>query len=122
MAEQVAVTLRLFDPDDEVDDGYAAFAAGLRRQAGDVVSHHRPPPLAKADPESIILALGSAGVLTAAVEFFRSWLSRDRRRSISMSWHEDGRLHSVEITGDGLDDDAIGGIVDSLARRLDDTD
>ena len=38
-----------------------------------------------------------------------------------MSWHEDGRLHSAEITGDGLDDEAIGGIVDSLARRLDDT-
>lgn len=120
MSGHVEVRLHVVDPDDEVDD-HADFAAGLRRHVGDAVTHHRPPPLAKADPESIILALGSAGVLTAAVEFVRSWLSRDRRRSISMSWHEDGRLHSVEITGDGLDDEAIGEIVDSLTRRLDET-
>lgn len=118
MAGKIEVTLNVFDL---VDDDHDRFVAELRQHVGDALSHYKPPLMAKADPESIILALGSAGVLTAAVEFFRSWLSRDRRRSIRMSWFEDGSLQSVEITGNDLDDDSIGDIVDSLARRLDET-
>ncbi|HEX6421057.1 MAG TPA: hypothetical protein VFZ77_21315 [Acidimicrobiales bacterium] len=119
MAATAEVRVYADDPDDDLDD----LVAGLRRCAGDdAVTHHQSPRLAKADTvESIVLALGSAGVLTAAVEVVRSWLGRDRRRSVAMSWHEDGGLESVTISGDNLDDQSVGAIVDALAKRLDET-
>lgn len=119
MAGPVEVRVEADDPDGDLDD----LVAGLRRSAGDDAVAYRPPRLAKADTvESIVLAMGSAGVLTAAVEVVRSWLGRDRRRSVAMSWHGDGGLESVTISGDNLHDESVRAIVDALAKRLDDGD
>jgi hypothetical protein len=52
--------------------------------------------------EAIILALGSAGAITAAVEALRLWLARDRRRSVQLSWTVGGHHREVVLAADKL--------------------
>lgn len=55
------------------------------------------------DASSIILALGSAGVVTAAVQVFMAWLKRDKKRSLSIKTTK----QSIEINGDNLSEEVL---------------
>jgi hypothetical protein len=52
--------------------------------------------------EAIILALGSAGAITAAVEALRLWLARDRGRRVQLSWTVGGQQGEVVLAADKL--------------------
>jgi hypothetical protein len=52
--------------------------------------------------EAIILALGSAGAITAAVEALRLWLMRDRGRRVQLSWTVQGERREVELAADRM--------------------
>jgi hypothetical protein len=65
-----------------------------------------------------VLSLGSAGAFTATVELVKSWLSRDRSRSVRLSWSETGEVREVELKGSDLDDASFDEIVRSAAQRL----
>lgn len=67
---------------------------------------------------SIILSLVSAGVLTTAVEFFKSWIGRDRSRSVKVTWSEHGQLTSIELAGHELDGASFEEIALWLRERL----
>ena len=55
----------------------------------------------------IILALGSAGAITAAVEAFKAWLNRDRSRHVVLSWADGDDEHRIELVGDRLSEDSV---------------
>jgi hypothetical protein len=58
--------------------------------------------VAKVGVETLILALGSAGAITAAVEALRLWLARDRGRRVQLSWTVGGERHEVELAADRM--------------------
>jgi len=108
-----------FDPDDDrwrgaVRDlwsGLDAEVGGLRRERERVEG-------TKGAVDTVILALGSAGAFTAAVEFLRAWLSRDRSRRLDVSWEADGRTERVTVTGEAIDNAAVDRIAEAVAARI----
>jgi hypothetical protein len=56
----------------------------------------------KVGVEAVILALGSAGAITAAVEALRLWLARDRGRQVRLSWSVGGQQGEVVLAADNL--------------------
>jgi hypothetical protein len=104
MAEQVELKIEpssdRFDPlDDRWLEQVDGFAGELDQELGGVERERRPVDGGKGfDLASIVLSLGSAGAFTATVELVKSWLSRDRSRSVRLSWSETARS-AVELKG-----------------------
>ena len=97
-----------FRPDDDrwlrqVSD----FVRELSRSEVEVIRSTRVVPGAKGSVESILMAVGSAGALTAAVEVFKAWLGRDPTRSIKLEFQHDGSVQSVELSGKGVNDGSL---------------
>jgi hypothetical protein len=124
MAEQVELKIEpssdRFDPlDDRWLEQVDGFADELDQELGGVERERRPVDGGKGfDLASIVLSLGSAGAFTATVELVKSWLSRDRSRSVRLSWSETGEVREVELKGSDLDDASFDEIVRSAAQRL----
>ena len=78
----------------------------LRRELRDETQE--PPPAAgnrgAAEISDVIVALGSAGAMTAAVEVFKSWINaRPGRRQVKVSVEEAGApTRTVTVEADGL--------------------
>jgi hypothetical protein len=88
-----------FDPN---DPGWRAQLVALRKSLrdadiDDVRREERPAPGHKAGFESILIALGTSGAITAAVEVFRSWLSRDRHRRVELTFKDGDREVTVAV-------------------------
>jgi hypothetical protein len=108
-----------FDPDDDrwraqVSDLYA----GLDREIGGVRREPTRVEGTKGTVDTVILALGSAGAFTAAVEFIKAWLTRDRSRRLDVSWDVEGRTERVTVSGEAIDNAAIGRIAEAVAGRI----
>lgn len=74
-------------------------------------------PGSKGTAETIIIALGSAGVISAMVECFRLWISRDRSRYIAVTWIRDGAEETIVIDADAMSGAAMDRLVAALAQR-----
>lgn len=74
----------------------------LQRGAGDVRKEVVPQQGRKGGAEAVILALGSAGAITAAAEMFKAWLARDRGRGLKLTIKRGGETEEFEITGEGM--------------------
>jgi hypothetical protein len=108
-----------FDPaDDRWHTQVSDLYAGLDGEVGGVRRETERVPGAKGSVDTVILALGSAGAFTAAVEFLRAWLSRDRSRRLDVSWDVDGRTERVTVSGDAVDTKAIDRIAEAVAVRI----
>ena len=124
MGEQVELRLEpsseRFDAlDDRWLDQVTTLVTELDREVGGIEQRRRPVQGGKgAEIASIIVSLGSAGVFAAAVDVVRSWLVRDRTRSLKVSWSEDGALREVEVRGGDLDGSSLDDIVRSVTERL----
>jgi hypothetical protein len=106
-----------FDPlDERWLAQMAQLTADLRREVGTVNRVSKPQPGVKGDLGSIVMALGSAGAFTAAVEVIKAFVARDQGRAVRLSWHQDGRLESLEVSGTGVDDDLMDRVVGALDR------
>jgi hypothetical protein len=83
--------------------------AGLRDALSRAVEgyHAEAAPAGTTGLEAIILALGSAGAITAAVEAFKAWLSRDRSRHVVLSWADGDEEHRIELVGDRLSEESV---------------
>jgi hypothetical protein len=107
---------------DSLDDRWLTqvreFTTELQREVGGVTRHTEAVPGAKGGIDTIILALGSAGALTAAVEMFKAWLRRDDTRALKVSFSTGGQVQSVEITGEEVDDESVDAIMDAVRNRL----
>jgi hypothetical protein len=88
--------------DDRWRDQVATLYTDLHAQVGTVIRSNRVEG-AKGAIDQLIIALGSAGAFTAAVECLRAWLGRDRDRRIDVRWDEHGLQRSVTLTGEDVD-------------------
>ena len=124
MADHVELRLEpLTDRFDALDDRWLeqvdGFVDELDEEVGGVDRDRQATPGGKGfDLANIVLTLGSAGAFTATVEVIKSWLSRDRSRSVRMSWSETGKVQELELKGSDLDEAAFDEIVRSAAQRL----
>lgn len=92
-----------YDPD---DDRWQDQVATLYSELGahvETVRRGRPVAGAKGAADQLIIALGTAGAFSAAVNCFRAWLGRDRGRRIDLRWDEQGVARSVTLTGENVD-------------------
>lgn len=110
-----------FDPaDDRWLDQVTGLVTELRREVGDVSTSGAPVAGAKGAVDSIVLSLASAGSLATMVELVKSWLSRDRTRSLKVTWGSGSDLQAVELSGAGLDDAAFDELLRAVSKRVTD--
>jgi hypothetical protein len=96
-----------YDPD---DDGWRDQVATLYAELDDsvdTVRHGGPVAGAKGAVDQLVIAMGSAGVFTAAVECLRAWLGRDKDRRIDLRWTQGGQERSVILTGEAVDAETL---------------
>jgi hypothetical protein len=103
--------------DDRWRDQVVDLVTELRQQV-DVTGRGVPVPGSKGTLDELVVALGSAGAFTAAVECLRAWLSRDRSRRIDVRWDENGEQRYVTLTGDAIDVESVREISRAAARRI----
>jgi hypothetical protein len=120
-----AVELRLEPVSDRFDasddrwlDQVAGFVTELQDGVGGVERQREPVEGTKGALDSILLSLTSAGALTAAVELLKAWLSRDRSRSVKVSWAADGSVQQLELAGSQVDSAAFDQIVSAVTKQL----
>jgi hypothetical protein len=113
-----AVSDRFDASDDRWLDQVAALISDLHAEVGTVSRQRAPAEGSKGALDSIILSLTSAGALTASVELLKSWLARDRSRSVKVTWSADGALQELELSGTGVDDAAFEQVVQAVAKQL----
>jgi hypothetical protein len=92
-------------------------APSVRRVHDSALDDH-----AKGALESILVALGSAGVIGGVFDVLKAWVARDRSRTVKVSWYEDGVLKDVELSGSGLDDEVVDLALQALTRLLAEVD
>lgn len=93
-----------FDPEDDrwfaqTNELYAA----LRAEVSGVRTEVTPVPGTKGVVEAIILALGSAGAFSAAVDCFRAWLARDKSRRIVLTVRQGDHDERIMIEAGKVD-------------------
>lgn len=112
------VSGRFDEQDDLWLDQVRAFVVELRDAADDLSMVGETRPGTKGVLGSIVVSLASAGSLAALVELAKSWLGRDRARSLKVSWSADGDIQSLELSGAGLDDAAFDELTQALTERM----
>ncbi|WP_406358585.1 hypothetical protein [Streptomyces sp. NBC_00658] len=119
---EVAITPRTdrFDAEDERWlSQIADLVTTLREEVGVVSQGRIPEPGTKGASSQLILALSSAGVLTAAVNCFRAWLKRDKARTLTVTWSDDsGTEQTVTVTGDSIDQASFQALAEGIGNRL----
>jgi hypothetical protein len=107
-----------YDPD---DDRWSAqlveLFSDLRHEAGGVRREAAAQAGQKGAAETIILALASAGSVTAAVQCLRDWLTRDRTRVVEISYAVDGREERIILRGTHVDDATARQLTDVMLSR-----
>lgn len=107
-----------YDPDDDRwRDQVATLYADLHAHV-DTVRRGYPVEGAKGAIDQVIIALGSAGAFSAAVDCLRAWLGRDRDRRIDVSWDENGVERHVTLTGETVDAETIQEIAKAAIGRV----
>ncbi|MFE4599849.1 hypothetical protein ACFRKE_03250 [Kitasatospora indigofera] len=100
-------------------DQVATLHAALRENAGTVFVRGVPEPGWKGDVDTVLLALGSSGALTAAVACFRAWLARDKTRTLTVTWiDESGDERSVHVSGNNVDQASFQALAEGIRRRI----
>ena len=102
MEIQIEALSETFDPNDEKWMKQANSLYTSLTQVGDVRRESEAEEGKKGGPAAIILALGSAGVISGAVQMFRNWLARDRNRSIRLTVTRNGKTESISLSGEGI--------------------
>ena len=92
--------------------------AELRREAGRVRREMSAQAGTKGAVETIVLALASAGSITAAVQCLQSWLTRDRTRMVEIIYTVAGHEEKIVLRGTDLDDAAAKKFTDIAIARL----
>lgn len=119
---QVPVVLRVAPAEDEwggKTDKWRSDAHELKQvldvHLGEAVRPPTPNERHKGiDVLAVIVALGSSGALTAAVEAFRVWLGRKPdRRKLVVTYEVDGRENSLTVDAENVDSGDLAAVVAS---------
>lgn len=90
----------------------------LKREVGTVEVVSQPVPGQKGGAEAIILALGTAGVFSSAVEALRQWLGRERTRSLTITMDDGtGSTRRFTVRGSELDRNSFRDLADAAIRQ-----
>lgn len=82
--------------------GTSLASVGTVTRAGDAAEG------SKGTLDTLIIALGSSGAITAAVEIFKSWLSRDRSRRLTLTIDSGaGRPTKIDVDGTSTSDKTV---------------
>jgi hypothetical protein len=112
-----------YDPsDDRWMEQVGELYDGLQSEAGDVRKEVTAQEGQKGGFESVIMALGSAGALTAAVDVFRAWLARDRTRTVKLSIKVNDQIQEFEFSGSGMNKEQLNSFVEIAMNKLRKTD
>jgi hypothetical protein len=113
-------TSEKYDADDERwRDQVADLVADLRAETDAVSREWTPVPGTKGGIDELVLALGSAGVFTTAVEVLRAWLSRDQTRAVELSYTDrDGHEQRLSVTATHADDSALAPVIAAVAQQI----
>jgi hypothetical protein len=76
--------------------------SSLEANAGEVRKEVTPVPGQKGGVVEIIIALGSAGAISAAVQVFKQWLDRDTTRSITIRKKKVRGEETITVTGKNI--------------------
>lgn len=109
---------RVFAADDERWQAQVSdLLADLKDSGAGVRNREEPVEGTKGGAAEIILALGSAGVVAAAVTVIRAWLDRDARqqRSLRLSWRDGDQHRELQVSGEGMSQKAL---TDLISRSL----
>jgi hypothetical protein len=120
MDEQIELELEplstRFGPhDDRWLDQIAGLTDELRSDVGGIATRRTSATGTKGAASTVVLSLASAGGLSAAAELIRSWVGRDRTRSVKVSWHESGEIQTIELSSSDGNLDAFDGILAKLS-------
>jgi hypothetical protein len=107
-----------FDADDERWLAQARSLVDELRQEVPTRTERSADPGTKGTVDTVILALGSAGVFTAAVECFKAWLSRDRSRRLELTVSVDGHEEKYTLVGTAVDDAAYDRLAEVVRGRI----
>ena len=105
--------------DDRWLDQVGGLVGELRAEVNGVATRRTPEAGTKGGIDALLIPVVSAGGLTAAMELVRSWLTRDRTRSMKVSWSDSGAVESIELSGSEVDrarfDDLLRVVTQKLA-------
>lgn len=109
-----------FDPDDPGwRDQVATLYTALREEVMTPSVRHEVMPNAKGTLDTVAIALGSSGALTAAVACFRSWLARDKTRTVTITWTDDsGKEQRITLTGENIDRASLQALANAVSGRF----
>jgi hypothetical protein len=103
MATEIEIT-QGSDAFEAEDARWLAQVAGLtdelRQEGIPLRTESTPVPGEKGDIVTIIAALGSAGVFSAAITVIQSWLSRERTRQLEIRWRSGEKSDGIILRGD----------------------
>lgn len=105
-----------FDPADERWLRQVRDLAQELHRAGVLLLPPAPEPNAKGTVEQFVISLGSAGAFTTLVELAKSWLGRDRTRTLVVKFFENGNPQAIELSGETADVTAF----ERIKSRLED--
>ncbi|APU16604.1 MULTISPECIES: effector-associated constant component EACC1 [Actinoalloteichus] len=124
MGVEVAITpgTSRYDPDDQGWHGQVGtLYAMLREDVGDVTTRGTTVPGTKGALDTTLIALASSGALTAAVACFRSWLTRDKTRTLTLTWTDgSGAEQRISVAGDNIDRVSLQALVRAVGERIGD--
>jgi hypothetical protein len=112
----VAINERFDDDDPRWRDQVADLVQELRRETESVQSRRTPVPGTKGTLDQLILALGSAGAFSVAVDVVRAWLARDKHRSVEMTVTDAaGQKHTVRVSAENANADALAALISAAS-------
>lgn len=76
-----------------------------------------PGPAKKGAVDAAVLALGSAGAISAAVTCFKAWLGRDKSREIVVRWTDGAVERELRLKGDQIDADTMRRLGEAALKR-----
>lgn len=90
--------------------------SSLQVNVGQVRKDVTPVAGQKGGLVEIIVALGSAGAVTAAVEVFKLWLGRDKTRSIDITTKTGDVEKKITITGENISKELLAQALKQAAK------
>jgi Effector Associated Constant Component 1 len=113
----VARNDRYDDEDPRWREQIGVLIGDLRRGTESVRLRRIAVPGTKGAVDQLILSLGSAGVFSVAVQVISTWLSRDRHRSVEMTFTDAaGRVQTVRVTAENAGRDALAPLISAAAK------
>jgi hypothetical protein len=113
---------RYEDDDERWRDQVADLVHDLRVETDALRVSRTPVAGTKGSLDEFILSLGSAGVLSTAVDVLKAWLARDKTRSVELKYRDrQGKEQRLSVTAEHAGDDALAPVIAAVAAQIEAT-